>query len=219
MKGHPAEGGLGNPVDRVFPHPIPKNLEQDFHDRVHGLATAEAVLSQTTRKPLLVRGERCIGKTSLLNRIRHWLETTPQHDRFRVIAIEPGSLASWQEFAQEIWDGVQGCIEAAGLELPASVRTPRDFRTFSHFLRELHRLLAYLPGVAFIVFLDELDKIQRHADPLQQTKILSLIRFLVEAEDLPLAFVISVLREIPGQEGLGSPLAVEEIALQPFEHR
>ncbi len=217
MNGHPNEGSLGNPVDRVFPHPIPKNDEQDFHDRTRELAIAQAVIGQTTRKPLLVRGERCIGKTSLLNRVRRWLELPPQHDRFRAMAIEPGGLTTWQEFAQEIWDGVQGCIESTGLELPARLRASRELRTFGHFLGELRRLLAYLPGVTFVIFLDELDKIQHHADSLQQTKILSLVRLLVEAEDLPLAFVMSVLREIPGQDGLGSPLAVEEIRLQPFD--
>lgn len=214
--GHPTEASLGNRVDRVFPHPIPRNDAQDFHDRTFELATAQAVLSQTTRKPLLVRGERCIGKTSLLNRIRGWLESGPQRELFRAIAIEPGSLTSWQEFGQEIWDGIEGCVEAAGFELPDRLAGPRELRTFSHFLGELRRLLAYLPGVVFVIFLDELDKIQRHADALQQTKILSLIRFLVESEDLPVAFVISVLQDIPGQAGLGSPLAVEEVRLQPF---
>lgn len=217
MQGRPTAGHPDNPVDRVFPQPIPKNCRDgDFQDRHHELATVQAVLSQTTRKPLLVRGERCIGKTTLLNRVRYWLELPPQRERFRGIAIEPGSLTSWQEFAQELWDGVLGCVEAAGLELPSRLRAPREMRTFGFYLAELRRLLAYLPGVTLVVFLDELDKIARHADSLQQTKILSLIRHLVEAEDLPLAFVISVLRALPGQEGLGSPLAVEEIALQPL---
>lgn len=217
MKGQPIEGNPANPVDRVFPHPIPKNCRDgDFLDRQRELAIIQAVLSQTTRKPLVVRGERCIGKTTLLNRVRHWLELPPQRERFRGIAIEPGSLTSWQEFAQELWDGVLGCVEAAGLELPARLRAPREMRTFGFYLSELRRLLAYLPGLTLVVFLDELDKIARHADSLQQTKILSLIRHLVEAEDLPLAFVISVLGELPGQEGLGSPLAVEEVALQPL---
>lgn len=217
MKGHPAEGSLGNPIDRSFPHPIPKTREQDFYDRARALAIAMAVLSQAIRKPLLVRGERCVGKTSLLNRIRRWLETWAQRDRFRAISIEPGSLTSWQEFAQEIWDGVLGCIEAAGVELPAQLRAPREFRTFGLYCAELRRLVAYLPGVTFVIFLDELDKIGECGAGLPQTKILSLIRHLVESEELPLAFVIAVLRKIPGQEGLGSPLAVEEITLQPFD--
>ena len=218
MRGHPAGGAPGNPVDRVFPHPVPKNCRDgDFLDRQHELAIAQAVLSQTTRKPLLVRGERCIGKTSLLNRIRRWLELPPQSERFRTIAIEPGGLASWQEFAQELWDGVLRCVEEAGEETPAHLRVPRGIRTFGSYLGDLRRLLACLPDVTLVIFLDELDKIRRHADSLQQTKILSLIRHVVESEDLPLAFVISVLRELPGQEGLGSPLAVEEIVLHPLE--
>jgi uncharacterized protein with ATP-grasp and redox domains len=81
-----------NPVDRVFPHPIPKNCRDgDFHDRQHELAIVQAVLSQTTRKPLLVRGERCIGKTTLLNRVRHWLELPPQ----------PGPWAGRDPFAPQ----------------------------------------------------------------------------------------------------------------------
>ncbi len=218
MRGRPAEGAPGNPVDRVFPHPVPKNCRDgDFLNRRRELATAQAVLSQTTRKPLLVRGERCIGKTSLLNRIRRWLELPPQSERFRAVAIEPGSLTSWQEFAQELWDGVLSCVEEATGEAFAHLRVPREIRTFGLFLGDLRRLLACLPNITLVIFLDELDKIKRHADSLQQTKILSLIRHLVESEDLPLAFVISVLRELPGQEGLGSPLAVEEVALHPLE--
>ena len=122
MKGHPAESGLGNPIDRSFPHPIPKTSEQDFHGRAPALAIAAAVLAQAIRKPLLVCGERCIGKTSLLNRIRRWPETCDQCAHFRALPIEPGSLASWQEFAQEIWDGILGCIE----DLVAGKRYPLD---------------------------------------------------------------------------------------------
>ncbi|MCL5999009.1 MAG: caspase family protein [Chloroflexi bacterium] len=207
-----------NPISAVFPRPISK--AQQFHDRSEELDRIQRVLSDTLDKPMpiIVQGERCIGKTSLLNRVKQMLDITTWPDRKLLhFAIDSGNICACADLAREIRDGVQAGLRKVGIGPNVEATGIFTFDTYARFAAEIESLLARSPQVTFVVFMDEYDRIIHQCDDLEQQRIMGLLRYLVEASDLPITFVLSRLEDWP--PSYGSPLdsSADLIILRPLK--
>ncbi len=205
---------FSNPIDAVFPQAVATS--QDFYDRYAELNQIRNVLlSQRSRLPIVIQGERCIGKTSLINRVKRLLEEEPQGSQYIHFSIEPDSFSSWQEFAQELWYGLSYAIKGVEAEISGELDGPVEFHSFTQFVTQLKALQAQIPDKAFVIFLDEFDKATVQMDPSEKKRIMGQVRQIVEQTELALTFVISVLQNLPAVD-YGSPLPERSVILRAF---
>ena len=201
-----------NPINEKLLIAVKEN--KDFYDRTEEMERIKRVLQATTDMPIIIGGERCIGKTSLLNRTKRLLDEEKQHGReFFHFAIEPKSISSCDDFAREMWRGLQ----QGGLEAGTTIFSPEaafKFDTFSGFVSQLGLIQARRPNTTFVVFMDEFDRVVHQCTNLEYERIIGLIHHIVEATDFPMVFFISILQELPAS--YGSPLPAEKIILRPF---
>jgi DNA-binding winged helix-turn-helix (wHTH) protein len=208
---HSSDAERNNPINEKLLIAVKEN--NDFYDRADELERIQRVLRATTDMPIIIRGERCIGKTSLLNRAKRLLDEEKQYGRkFVYFSIEPKSVSSCEGLAREMWRGLLGCLEVddATFDIDNSFK----FDTFSGFVAQLGMIQARLPNVTFVVFMDEFDRIVHQCTNLEYERIMGLIHHIVEATDFPMVFFISILQELPAS--YGSPLPAEKIILSPF---
>jgi DNA-binding winged helix-turn-helix (wHTH) protein len=188
---------------------------KDFYDRQAALDEIRQILYTTTDILVAVHGERCIGKTSLINRTRNLLKEEDWGGRrFLQFALEPSSTSTVEDFAREIFYGLQRTIREAGLVTPPDLENPFEFVTFTNFGHLLERIGAQFPDITFVVFVDEFDKFIHQVSEMDYKRIGGLVHYIVERTDFPMVFFISLLQELPG--AYGSPVPQHRITLQPF---
>jgi hypothetical protein len=202
-----------NPIIGVFPHAVRE--PKDFYDRAEEIERISNVLNTTTDHAIIMLGERCIGKTSIINRVKRILqEKSCAEQEFLGFSIEPGSIRSCARFATELWDGLKSCLHNCGashvVEFDASFR----FDTYSGFVAQLAAVQSQVPQKTFVVFLDEFDKTIRQCRDLESNRIIGLIRYIIEATDFPMVFFMSMLSELP--TSYGSPFPADKFILHPF---
>jgi DNA-binding winged helix-turn-helix (wHTH) protein len=204
-----------NPIDEVFP--IPVRLTEHFCNRSEEINRVRDVLQQTTVKPVVIKGGRCVGKTSFINRIKLLLGEEDYQLRFLYFSIEPSSFLNWQQFAQEIWDGVQKCARKVKIQFPTEWQGRVEFHSFTQFSNRLEEASTLMKDWVFVVFLDEFDKLAHQCDELEQKRIIGLLRYIVETSNCPMVFIISVLNELPAADSYGSPLSTATLHLKPLD--
>lgn len=219
-----------SPLAATFPEAVRNPI--DFFNRTPEISIIKNTLVATANLPFVIRGERGIGKTSLLNYIQHLLSKENWPDRtFIHFSIEPGSTRTIETFEGEFWAGLKEALDLSGFDVSALDVFSSSFPTFTlnGFAARLRRIWKALPpGLIFGVFLDEIDKTvsspgQSLADPPPPNnqpragyhEIVGLIQHVVEKTDIPVVFFISALRDLPNPSS-GSPLSQEEIRLSPF---
>jgi len=211
-KAHASDAERKNPINEKLLIAVKEN--KDFYGRAEELERIQRVLRATTDMPIIIRGERCIGKTSLLNRARRLLDEEKQRGReFFHFTIEPKSISSCEDFAREMWRGLQPGGREAGNAI-FSQDAAFKFDTFSGFVPQLSLIQARRPNTAFVIFMDEFDRVVHQCTNLEYERIMGLIHHIVEATDFPMIFFISILQELPAS--YGSPLPAEKIILRPF---
>ncbi len=212
------QGRQLSPLDRVFPAAVQR--PDDFFNRDQVLWEILNTLRIHARQPIVLQGERGVGKTSLLLRTEHALK----EDRWGtwqwlVFYIAPGRLDRWEHFAWELLDGLELALSALG-EPPMLEGAHRAYPlTFNRLVQLADRLmewgLARNPRLGVVVIMDEIDKSGVHPDVLEKT--LASIHYLVEKTDLPLFFLMSIIaRDLP-EPAWGSPLPAKLIRLAPLD--
>lgn len=211
---HTTNHGQSNPVERTFPIAV-KEID-DFFNRATVMARIQQTLAHTTDMPITIRGDRGIGKTSVLNRIKKLLKEPIWKDRhFYYFSVSPTGIYTFDDFAREIWDGLVITLQLSGVNLPESLTGPFQFQTFGRFAAQLTQLYQHTPDITFVVFIDEFGQIIHQCNNLEYNKIEGLINYIVEATEFPLVFILSLLQDLP--DSYGSPIPMSTITLHPIE--
>jgi len=212
----PQRPSPANPVRRVFPSPVKDPV--DFFGRAEELRRVQETLLNTSDILILVRGERCIGKTSFLNRVKTLLDAESGPDaRFLHFSIEPSSIQTVEDFARELWDGL---MRLARMVMPSDFaqEQPFSFASYTRFGFELAELLNSLRTYRFVVFVDEFEKLRQATDAVTADRIVGLLRYIIEQTGLPIAFVISSLEDLNQiWSSFGSPPTTLDIVLAPLD--
>lgn len=207
-----------SPLFRVFPAAVQR--PEDFFDRDHPLEEILHTLRIGARQPVVVQGERGMGKTSLLLRLERALGKEHQDDwHWRTFYITPGRLDSWEQFSWELLDGLEFTLSDLD-DPPILDDTFRHHRlTFNRLVQWVNRLmgagLAQDPRLRVVILMDEIDKGSVHPDVLE--KILASIHYLVEKTDLPLFFLMTIIARSLPEPAWGSPLPAKLIRLAPLD--
>jgi DNA-binding winged helix-turn-helix (wHTH) protein len=205
-------------VISAFPGPVPVNAPKGvFCDRSAEAERIRKALANSPRQCIVVQGERCIGKTSFLNRAKHIIEEEqPGGHHFLPLSIEPSSVLVCSDFARELWHGLQSAIKVHGANPPDDVDTHFVFETYTRFADQLSALLKPIRPATMLILVDEFDIITHQCSPLETSRIIGLIRHVVEnREDIPIVFFFSTTRGLP--TSYGSPFPADLFALHPLD--
>lgn len=217
--GKEPPGRKGNPVTSTFPMAV--RYKQDFYDRRAALDQVRQELQDNGKDPqsvVLIRGERRLGKTSFINRIKTIIsEEDWNGHRFLISSLEPGAIRTVGELAREMWGSFTRSLQEADIlpvvELEAAPSFNSPFSTDS-FVHQLTRLGRQLSGVTFIVIMDEFDKMKDIGE-IEFRQMIDLVHTIVEKTEFPVLFFVSLLQPLPSH--YGSDIPFKDIALPPFE--
>lgn len=207
---------IPNPIRRVFPSPVKD--PKDFLGRIDELRKVRDQLLNTSDILVFVHGERCIGKTSFLNRVKSMLDEESGPDAlFLHFSIEPSAISTVADFARELWSGLQGVCQADSSF--AFEGKTFSFQGYSKFGFELADILRPLTANRFVVFFDEIEKIKNVMDNVTLNQIIGLFRYIIEQTNLPVAFVVSSFENQQQffPSSFGSPPSSLDIELAPLD--
>ncbi len=206
-----------NPIRVIFPQVVRDTV--DFYDREKEMQFAKKVFLSKSQKLIIFKGERCVGKTSLLIRLQNLLKEDAWYNRgFRGISIEPYGVSSCEEFSKEIWHGLLNIPEVANLQFPGKDQ-PFEFSTYNQFMDRLAHIHTQLPELTSVIFIDEFDKFAYADRQIDYRRISGLIQYVVEQTDFPIIFCVSILKDLPTD--YGSPLSQLTMiqTVLPFEKK
>jgi len=204
-----------------FPNAV--DTVERFYGRGRELTLAMTVFTEGRRVPVVVIGERRIGKTSFQNVVISQL-VKPGSSQLIPLIIEPRGIQTVDQFVE----AVLGRLSAeASRDLNEAGVKCRDgyIHLESPVLFEniCERLLDGLPERHFILCIDEFDELIRVTGEIgeqEQNRLMGLIHHLVESSRLPLSLFLSMTR-FPDAAGnqIASPLLAKSqiIELRPFD--
>lgn len=179
-------------IELNFPNPVDRRA--DLFDRDRELRVLQDTLRSATRRPVVVMGERVMGKTSLLNIVAEWARSEQQ-----CVVLKLPHANTRNEFAEEILGGI-----AAGAGLSLSQLGLRDgagrFRqaTVVELVKAAETLCAHRPDTRFLLCLDELDSmLAKCRDDAAVQDILAFVLHLVDETSLPIRFLFTATRMVP----------------------
>lgn len=200
-------------IELNFPDPV--TSERGFFNRQKEWALAEKTL-RSGEKPLIILGERRIGKTSLQSVAARRLEAEA--------ALEPlflpfGSLMrSTDDFAREL---LQGLCASVGQDARETGLFDANGNFYLHSFGEYTQALRNLSGQGrrYLVCVDEFDATLKNCDDKQARKLAALVTHLANQGNLPLGFFFS-MTGIPETvaQSFGTTLASNAalLELEPF---
>jgi DNA-binding winged helix-turn-helix (wHTH) protein len=208
----------GGTIELYFPNPV--RDEKDFYGRQADLARIEQVFLSESHKPVIVLGERRIGKTSLQLVTAKRL-TTRAEGHFVPLLLPPAlAIRSFEDYAKEI---LQSLCSYLGKGLHEAELTDEKGRiqmaTIGQFMDAIASLLDGAPDKNFIICVDEFDVVLRNCNAAEADRILALTGHIIERSRLPL-FIYFTMTRLPEAtiSSLPSPLISksESVELGPF---
>jgi hypothetical protein len=179
-------------VEINFPNPV--GTGSDLFDREPEMSLIQDTLRSATRRPVVIMGERVMGKTSLLNIVVEWAAGQPP---FSVVQLP--HVSSREAFVEEILDGIAGEVGTSLHRL--GLRDSRGrlhISTVTEFARVAGQLSARAPDRVFLLCLEELDSMLVNCpDDASANQILDLILHVVAKTTLPIKFVFTITRTAP----------------------
>ena len=175
-----------------FPNAVRE--EGDFYGRQTELRQIEAILRGGRSVPVVILGERRIGKTSLQNVVLQRLVGS-DGERFLALQIEPRGLVSLEDLTQAILQRLSSKMSDFRATSEPIILPPTPVGQFDQVFRHLAEPA---PSEVFLLCIDEFDEIVRSARPDELPRIMGLIHHLMEHADLPLRLFFTMTR-IPSQ--------------------
>ena len=114
--------------------------------------------------------------------------------QFLSFTLSPNGIFSYNDFIQNIWDGLYCELDPREFDNPQLFDQTVSNLSFSRFANQLKLLSRMVPDMTYVVFIDEFGQIIHQCDDLESNKIEGLISYLVEHTDIPIVFIISLLR-------------------------
>lgn len=175
-----------------FPNPI--ETRSDLFDREPQLALVQETLRSPSRRPVVIRGERVMGKTSLLNVVVEWALA---ESRFCVLQLPP--VSSREAFMEEILEGMATEVRTSLYRLGLRDERGRFLpSTVIEFARVAGELSSAATGKTFLLCLEELDSMLVNCpDAAAGNQILDFILYVVSKTSLPIKFVFTLTRTSP----------------------
>jgi Transcriptional regulatory protein, C terminal/AAA-like domain len=177
------------PIELNFPNPIETGA--DLFDREQELRRAQDTLRSSTRRPVVIMGERVMGKTSLLNVVVEWAMNEQQLCVLRLPHVD-----SRIGFAEEILDGIAGEV-ATSLHRQGLRDEHGKFllSTTAEFDRVAAELGTRGQGTCFLLCLEELDSmLVKCRDDASRNQILDFVVHMVNHTSLPIRFVFTMTK-------------------------
>ncbi len=174
--------------------PVAVSHPKDFYDRRDIIARVQSVLKSPNPQSIIIRGERRIGKTSLLNIIAHHL-TQWQPSAVQVRLPHGDNIRSFNIFAKEI-------LYKLSLELNKDFESTRTkngdvtFASVGQLVDEIMRL-TFPHTITTVLFIDEFDATLANCSPADAGKILATLNYLQEKTDLPFVTVLTTTAHYP----------------------
>ncbi len=167
--------------DQPYLHPqLHTETAQDFFDRTDIKRLLLRQIMDNGRRLAIIQGERRAGKTSMLRLLANRLELDSV-GQFVSIMIPWQSVQTADDLAEEMLQGAAFELKTAALEKDSLATA-------------LRALLNDNPGKTAVICLDEFDSILEQATAGEQIKILNLINNLLQTPDLPLVFLLTLVR-------------------------
>ncbi len=206
-------------IELNFPNPV--SQDRDFYGRRAERAVIERTLRSGTGCPVVVFGERRIGKTSLLLVTVKHLAAEEGSCYVPLILPPAAAMCTLQDYGREI---LQSVCSAVGEDARKTSLFDNEgrfrFPSYGRFTETLAQLLPQSLGKTFILCVDELDAMILGRDqPQEATGIVALTDHLRNAR-LPLVIFLTMTR-IPDllRKSYQSPVTLfeaEQVVLNPF---
>lgn len=197
-----------------FPNAI--NNPERFYGRQRELNLIRQALGASRRVPVVVIGERRIGKTSIQNVAMHDLKVS-NGGQIVPLIVEPRGIVSVDQF-------VESALSRLAMWARKDLRETGLVDSGNHVHLDnpaqldhaFQRLLAGHTGIYFLLCVDEFDEMIRtaaDAGPTERLKLMALVHYLVEKTELPLGlfFTMTRLPDTAGQEDSSPLLAKSEV--------
>jgi hypothetical protein len=185
-------GPVAPGVELNFPNPI--ETRSDLFDRESELSAIQDSLQSPARRPVVIMGERVMGKTSLLNVVVEKAMVDSQ-----LSPLQLPHVSSRAEFVEEVLDGIAAeahtSLHRLGLR---DARGGLRLSTVAEFTRVANELSAAAAGRTFVLCLEELDSMLVNCpDDASANQILDFILHVVGRTSLPIKFVFTLTRTAP----------------------
>ncbi|NMC34924.1 MAG: AAA family ATPase [Veillonellaceae bacterium] len=174
-------------ADLNFPNAI--SDENDFFGRRDAITEIEEVLYEKRRVPVLIIGERRIGKTSLQNVVVRRLLAF-EDPGFIPLVVEPRGINSFSQFAQAIVQRLANVHAIGQLNAPGTTNLPAQIDSTEQLETILTRV-AQQTSRPLVICVDEFDEIVRTAQE-ELPRLIGMIYYLVEKTDLPVFFLFTM---------------------------
>ncbi len=177
-------------IELNFPNAV--RDQNDLFGRAAEIETARQALRARSRQPIVILGERLIGKTSLHQVLARELD---QDARKSVLAIFPPPAYTLALFASEIVESIRADLSLLGVaaHTPAiTARAQAQAMTQAEFLLLCRQLLSALPHATVVLCIDEFDSLLLKCAKPEQQAILDFTSTLAERGDLPLILLFTM---------------------------
>ncbi len=204
-------------IELNFPNPV--SAQKDFYDRQEPLERIKQSLSSGSTRPLVILGERRIGKTSLYVRSINFVKEALSVQFTPLLLPHGAVIRSFNDFVREL---LQALSKALDKNLAESGLMGQDGKLQLLSMGQLSETIARLiskSNKTFIICMDEFDAALANSSPTDADKILGLTSYLAERADLPLTTLFTITHSIQQtQDAFYSPdiTKAEIIPLTPF---
>ncbi len=206
-------------IDLNFPNAV--QTEQALYGRQAELGHIEHALLPANGRPVIVLGERRIGKTSLQNIARKRLATGRVGKVVPLMLPSTAAICSQNDYAKEI---LQSLCTYLGKPLQETglINAQGQFQltAFGQFADAVTRLTKTVSPKLYVILLDEFDDVLTKRTRAEADKILGFSDYLIENNDLPFSVFFTMTR-LPAsiKESYRSPILAtgsELMELSPF---
>jgi DNA-binding winged helix-turn-helix (wHTH) protein len=204
----------GQVFELNFPNAV--RDDRDFFDRTVERVQIQHAFRSSTSRPIVILGERRIGKTSLLNISTNWLNTQTQ---YRVVFPGP-----WNSLGQFKLEFLSALASAVGERLRQKEWLDSigqlQLATMTEFVEACREICAAARGRQFVICIDEFDSfLLSCTDTVERGEIQALAFYLVEQSRLPITLFFTMTQ--PTEKiGRAYPTSFlnksEQIHLRPF---
>lgn len=199
-----------------FPNPVER--AKDFYGREKELDSIERMLLSGRRVPVIIQGDRRLGKTSLQNIAIQRLKTTTGQ---KIVPLTVGSrgIATLDAFVEAIFSRL---ASVTGTDIHQSGLVDSSGCLHMEVVNQFGEAFMHLAGAAqrtlYIICVDEFDQMLRHAGR-DVLRFDALMHYLIRESGLPVAVLLCMTR-IPDElmRSASSPFISEAeiLRLQPF---
>lgn len=189
----------GDVIDINFPNAV--RYEKDFFGRRKELEHIEQTFLAGSGCPVVILGERRIGKTSIQKVSARRIEAQQEKDFVPLLLPPAPAIRSLDDYAREILQSLCTRLERSirSIKYPDMIDDNGRFHLTSigQFTDTTAQLLEEFPEKTFIICIDELDAILVSCTEDEAEKILGLTEHLIEMSDLRLIVYVTMTR-LPG---------------------